>query len=201
MAQIVLSDYECEQGLLPDLCMFCGAPATRDVLRKFSWHPKWVWILVLASWLIALILAMVLTKRMTVRVPTCSEHEGVWRRRMWIVLGSFLGLAAFGVVAAVAVEHLNQQNNDLGGWICGGSGLLFVAWLIFVLVLSEQGVRPKVITKYEITLVGVSEEFAAALKEERRRDRAGELDYRTDRGRRPVRTQEEEDYDDRDYRD
>src|SRR6266851_3941179 len=90
MPSVKLSDYECERDMLPPVCMFCGNPATTRVRRNFSWHPGWVYILILVNLLITLVVALILTKKMTVRVPVCDEHEGYWRRRFAPLLGSFV---------------------------------------------------------------------------------------------------------------
>jgi hypothetical protein len=172
MARIKLSSYECSRNLLPGVCMFCGEAAAERKAKTFSWHPGWVWVLVLASPLIAFIVAVVLTKRMAVRVPVCAEHAGYWVRRNLILLGSF---AVVGILCLGGIMYMSSQppgpKDDLAGWICGGGIFLFLAWLIVAAVYSSKGVRPDEITDRYIRLTGVHEAFIDALEEDRSRDR------------------------------
>ncbi len=179
MANVKLSAYECRKNLLPKVCMFCGEPAVTRKQRNFAWHPPWVWILILAGILVAAIVALILTKRMTVRVPVCERHEGFWRRRNLVVGLSFLGVAVLEIVAiAISANQPQGQNNDLGGFVCVGGAFLFLAWLVVVAIYSAQGIRPTEITDRSIRLTGVNREFIEALEDDRERDRDEEDDYR-----------------------
>lgn len=171
MPKVRLSYRECKRGDLPEVCMFCGEPATARVKKTFSWHPQWVYILILVALLVALIVALVLTKKMTVRVPTCERHEGYWRRRTFTLVGSFLAVAGIGIgaIAFLASQGPNP-NDDMTGILCGGTALLAFVWLIVAAIYSSQGVRPNEITDDFIRLGGVHEEFVGALEEDRRRN-------------------------------
>jgi hypothetical protein len=172
MPTVKLSEYECRRGLLPGVCMFCGAPATTRVERRFSWHPSWVYLLILINLLVTLIVALILTKKMTVRVPVCDEHEGFWRRRMLILVLTFLLVAACCTAALVYLAYLPPAVNDeLTPWLCGGGVILFFAWLIVAAIYSSAGVRPTEITESFISLSKVHEDFVDALRDERARDR------------------------------
>ncbi|HVK11589.1 MAG TPA: hypothetical protein VM597_22650 [Gemmataceae bacterium] len=189
MARVRLSSYECSRNLLPDVCMFGGEPASERKPKSFSWHPGWVWVLVLLSPLIAFIVAIILTKRMAVRVPVCAEHAGYWFRRNLILVGSFALVSALGVAGVAYVSNQPPgPKDDLAGWVCGGGVVLFFAWLIAAMVYSARGVRPDEITDRNIRLTGVHEGFIDALEE----DRASDLDYRE----RDRYDDERDDYDD-----
>lgn len=60
MAHVRVVRHEAEQGLLPPVCVVCGAAATTMIPRKFGWRSKWriVWgvILVPASLIIAVLI-------------------------------------------------------------------------------------------------------------------------------------------------
>jgi hypothetical protein len=179
MPNVKLTDFECRKNLLPDVCMFCGRRAVDRKKRTFAWHPPWVWILILVGVLIAAIVAMILTKRMTVRVPVCNEHEGFWRRRNLVVGLSLVAVVVVEVVfIAVAASQPQGQNNDWGGLACGGGAVLFLGWLVLVAIYSQRGLRPTEITDRFIRLTGVNQEFIHALEDDRERDREEEDDYR-----------------------
>jgi hypothetical protein len=72
MALVRIARYEVDQNLLPSLCIRCGRPAELWKSKKFAWYPPWVLALILIGWGIPyIIVALVLTQRMTVRVPLC----------------------------------------------------------------------------------------------------------------------------------
>src|SRR5262249_9663675 len=69
MATVRLERDEVDNDSLPDVCMVCGAEATLRKRKSFSWHPPWVILLILISLWPYIIVALILTKRMTVRAP------------------------------------------------------------------------------------------------------------------------------------
>lgn len=182
MARLTLTDRD--DQTLPGICMFCGEAATKLVRRRFSRAPGWVWLFLVAFVVPAFLLAVALTRRATIRVPTCDWHAGAWQRRGWIDTGSLVLVVAFGTLASVVANFL--VGNRVGGYVCGGGALLFVGWIVMILILSTSGVRPTRIRRGEITLVGVHPLFVAA--------------YRDGLDAAPLpttRSQEEADYDDR----
>jgi len=172
MPTIKLSRYECSRDLLPSVCVFCGAPAVTRRKRRFSWFPGWIWLIILLSWLIGLILALVLTKSMTVRLPVCADHEGFWRRnKQFINIGSVAVFLVCAGLFAVVIVQKGEQANELAGWLCGGGAAFFFLWLIAVVVVLNKGVRAAEITDRSITLSKVHETFRTALLADRDRDR------------------------------
>src|SRR5262245_25380147 len=211
MPRVRLSKYECSRDLLPPVCAFCGAPAAGVRERKFSWHPSWVWVLIFVHVLVALIVALILTRRMVVRVPVCEQHSGYWSRRMGILTGSFLVLAALALAGVIYVQsEPPRQQDDLIGWLCGGGFIVFFCWVIFAAIYSTRGVRPAEITDRFIRLAGVHEDFVAALEADRDRDaderdrrvRFGDVrdDYDDEPEFPPPRGRDRDDYDDYDER-
>jgi hypothetical protein len=62
-------------AVLPPYCIKCGRPAEPNFFsRKFSWHPQWVYIFVLLALLLYVILALAISKRMTLQLPLCRRH-------------------------------------------------------------------------------------------------------------------------------
>jgi hypothetical protein len=191
MARLKLREYEARKGLMPEVCMVCGARAETWKSKRFSWCTPLAYLGLLAGLLPFLIIALVLTKYMTVRVPLCHQHTGHWSKRTWTIIGTFLAVMLLGI-AAVALMANQQPPNDEVGWACLGTvGLLFV-WLIAAAIIQSSAIRPSEITDSSITLNKVHPDFVEAMREERERDR----DNRRDRRRYDdVR----DDYDDEEY--
>jgi hypothetical protein len=62
-------------AVFPPYCLKCGRPAGPDFLRRqFSWHQSWIYAFLLIAILVYAILAAVLSKRMTLRLPLCAVH-------------------------------------------------------------------------------------------------------------------------------
>jgi hypothetical protein len=186
VANVSLGRYEIEEYDPPDACMKCGAPNTVVVNRTFAWTPPWVIITILAGLLIYVILALILTKRMSVRIPLCPEHKGHWTKRVLINLLCFLGILGF-LGLAIAASSSDDVSSAIATacWIVVLVG--FVAWLILAIVLQYTAIRPTEITDRSITLTGVSPGYVEALREER-----GD-DYDDDRPRRRRRRDDDDD--------
>jgi len=189
MAKVTLYDPEDLEYELPGVCMVCGHDATTYKARKFAWNPGWVYILLLAGLLPFIIVALLMTKRMTVDVPLCGRHRHHWLARQGLVLGSF-----FGLIALLFLVGALAPPRDVGVWI--GLVMLFgfIGWLVLAIVVNLGMIRPTQITEDMITLQSVSDEFKTALKEWRRE--ADERDQeREERDRRepPRRRRNEED--------
>ena len=164
-------------------CAWSAAPATTRPERTFTYIPGWVWVLFLVNLIVLIVIALVLMKRMTVRVPVCDEHRSHWSKRTFAVLGTLLAVVAISIGAFA--YFVNQQPPNDGGWICLGTfGLLFV-WLVAAGIIQSTAVRTTHITNEYIQLTKVHPDFVDALREERarireegggrRRDRYGDV--------------------------
>jgi len=199
MATVWLDESECTRdGNLPPVCLKCGADAHQTVRKSFSWCPGWVIVLILAGVLIWLIVAMILTKRMSVYAPLCDEHKGMFTRRalltaLLVVLS--LGSLAVGIAVPIILEGPGGRAPDWAGFtILAGAGLMLVL-LIAAAIVSKGGIGPNEITDRDIQLKGVHEYFVAALKAQRRAER-DERDRRRAE-RRDDEEDEDDEYDDR----
>jgi hypothetical protein len=183
---------------LPNVCMRCGADATNHKRKQFSWYPPWISVTVIASPIITIILAAILTKRRTVAVPFCDRHRSHWLMRGLLILFTLLGLIVVGVASYFIADAASTYNSDTPGIVCFLTFAVgFLAWLILVVIVQQGAIRPTKIDDYEMTLTNVSAEFADAYEQEldqrrgdRRVDRAVRERWDDRRGGR--------DYDDRD---
>ena len=174
MAHVWLADYECDRDWdLPPVCMKCGADAGTAVRQTFRWCPPWVHVLHVAGlvvWVVALVL---LTRRRTVRVPLCDRHAGhflVGKLNLyWLLLvGTSGGIAAlvYGLSAAEKPPPADWSPVLFAAIILVSAGALVGAAIV-----SQRLIRTREINEDEIRLICVSEEFVAALREQRRAER------------------------------
>jgi hypothetical protein len=145
---------------LPPACMSCGEPTDYYKEKRFTWHPPWINVLILAGWLPYLIIVLVLRKHMTVRLPLCETHRAHWFwynvSQIVVLVAFFVSMIGLGVLAGVL------ENRNMGGFICAAFalfGVVFLALAIALYVWSRQLVRPEEITDTSITLAAVSDEF------------------------------------------
>jgi hypothetical protein len=182
-------------GHLPAVCMCCGAPASTTKVKKMRWCPPWVGVLILAGLLPYVIVAVILTKRATVQAPLCEPHQGHWLNRLLLIWGSFflfglVGLA--GIIFAVNLPLPDRENAF--PFVCIGTIILLVIWLVIVIVCQNTVIRPREITDAEITLTGVCDAFVNAVEDAReerwarKRDRPRRWDEQDEDEPRPRQT-------------
>lgn len=155
---------------LPPVCMVCGAEATTTSRQTFRWHPPWVIVLIIAGLLIWAIVAIILTKTMTVQAPVCDEHKGHWFKRKLIGwLAVLLGLAAlFGGIVVMASVGNDPRYRDLAALGPLGGAVSMLLGLIVAVVAFRSAIRPLEISNDDIRLTGVHAEFIEAVREDRR---------------------------------
>jgi uncharacterized membrane protein len=161
---------------LPGVCMKCGAPSTTTKVMRFRWTPPWVYVLIFGGLLPYVIVASMLTKYQRVETTLCDRHKWYWRMfpvfvgLMFAAIG-VLGFVAF-ILAALLQPHSNRNDElPLSGFICFGTPLTFVAWLIAVMVMSLWRIRPEEISDVHIELSNVAAEFADAVEDQEYRRR------------------------------
>jgi hypothetical protein len=171
MAQIQLDRDEVGREQLPPVCMRCGQPSAIYKGKNFSWYPPWVIVLIVVALLPGAIVAMILTKRMTVWAPLCAAHKNHWLLRILLILGTLALVAALIIGSLVAASTISEQGgrhgDDLVGFVCVGGVILLVLWLIGLAVIQLTAIRPTEITDDTITLTGVSDAFVRAVEEDR----------------------------------
>ncbi len=187
MAIVRLTLDEAADGYLPETCLKCGQKAEHWVKKKFSWYPSWVWILLLAGVLPFAIVAAILTKRATVQAPMCAAHRRHWLIRTLVVALGLLGIFGLVVLLIVVSSAPRGQRNENLPAILGFTLVASVfAWIIALVILNLNSVRPQEITDYDLTLQGVSDQFADDFErcvEEEEKKEAARDDYDDDRPR------------------
>lgn len=193
MALLRLRDTETRARHLPEICMACGEPSADHIKKTFSWYPPWIGLLFLVGGIpLVVILALVLTKRMTVEVPVCERHRGYfWKRTLWICLALLIPFLAWAGVFAIAMAIVDRQDE---GSVFGFTCLAFVVIILLVIgiiaVVQSKAIRPKEITDRTISLVSVHAGFVDAW--ETHRDRGWDA-IDEPKGRRRDRGEDEDD--------
>jgi uncharacterized membrane protein YdcZ (DUF606 family) len=89
------------QGHLPAICARHGGPATESTSRKIHTKtPPWIYVVMLASPLIGVIVAMCVRKTVPGRIPACARCRTERRNYVLSVIGGWV--AAFAVLFAAA---------------------------------------------------------------------------------------------------
>jgi hypothetical protein len=197
MATIRLGRYEVEEYPMPTVCAKCGADAVVSPDKRFAWSPPWLGVLVLLGLLgivLYVVLALSLTKRMTVPIPFCERHRDYWRNRRFFIWGGLAVVVLFGIAAiALGVVLDDRQITDSAILVAVLSTVgLFLVWLISAAIVQSASIRTNEITDRAITITGLSGEFVDAVREARRgEEREEDEDDRPRRRRR--RADDEED--------
>lgn len=176
MTEITLSKSEAATGSLPKVCMISGAPADLWVEHTFRW-----WPIVQVGTGFSLLLEIVLfflSKKMRVRVPLAARHKHVFRNeRLAKYGGSLVLVVVVGLLLLMWITMISRHG--IGGLVDSGSMMSLVAVSAFLFIVTLAGFmaayvllalrvpRPLEITNDEISLVNVSDHFAAALAQQR----------------------------------
>lgn len=174
MAIVRINRREAEDDLLPRICALTGEPTDDFKQKAFAFTPRWTGFLILLGLIPYVIVAMLLTKRMTVRLPLVREKHGHWLKMQLFILGGIFLTLILGCGGALIAG--NKDTQIVGAVLGIGGVVLFVVVLVAAIVLQQRMIRPLEITDREMRLAGVHEKFKEALdamKEERyeRRER------------------------------
>jgi hypothetical protein len=167
MATVRLTRREAEHGNLPAACMCCGEPTTLWKTKKFSWQPSWVIATVMAGLLPYVIVSLILTKRMTVRVPLCADHQNHWFKRVAFNLCYLIFIVGLLVGSFAIPELLDvslQTRDAITGAICIGTVVTLLAWVVINIIVEARMVGVKEITDCGITLKNVHLRFFDAVQ-------------------------------------
>jgi hypothetical protein len=156
---ICLSRTNCERGLLPPVCAYCGQSAIVSVIHRFSWNSREI--------LIPLIGFYTETLYADAAIPLCDRHKNHWRNRSWAGLGGFVCLIVLIIGGLFLLSLIPPDEKELRRWVflcmlvIGVVGL-FVG-LIAAVIAHSTRMRAKEISEQSITIVGVSDAFVQAV--------------------------------------
>jgi hypothetical protein len=169
MASIQLSRYEAEEGDLPDVCMYCGEPATERKRRRFISHPLWVYLLLPWGYVLYAIVAAILTEHIRCYTLFCPRHKNYWLVRNLYVWGSLVLILILLIGGFILAGSLSSQvspstQDILFGSCCIGSVVLLLGWLISIPISQVTAIHPANATEYHLTLKRVSPAFVEAVR-------------------------------------
>lgn len=138
----------------PDCCVRCNAPAEGYRKRvRLRWHAPLWYVLVLVQPMVYLIVALIVSKSVTLDLPLCERHRA--RRRLGaIILWVSLLVMICGVVASAGTNN---------GAYAGIGALIFFILLIVGVVLLPIVQPVKIDDMQRAWLKRVSPEFLEPL--------------------------------------
>jgi hypothetical protein len=139
---------------LPPRCVKCNADADEPTKsRKLYWHHPGIYLLILASILIYIIVALVVRRSAEVAPGLCAEHK---RKRFNGILISWL------IVIAAFILPFALQSTDYVGAGVAISVLMFLGAILFGIARGRV-VYAKRIDDEEVRLGGCKEDFLDSL--------------------------------------
>lgn len=149
-----------KMAMLPDVCIKSNQPADGYRLkRKLSHHHPAIALAVLVNVLLYIILAAILSKRVTVMIGLSPRWRAIRKRRIlisWIGGLAGLGLMIFGLVTLDGP----QRNNGAGG-ILAVLGIVAMVGFLFYGLLSARMISAKKIDDEYIYIKGAHPDFLA----------------------------------------
>jgi len=145
----------------PDRCVKCNAPAEGYRLKRaLSWHSPLLYLMIVFPGLLFyVIVALIVRKTASIRVPLCRRHRAARRRDIAIGwLGSLAGIAIF--IGTLAVADSLSRSAAIG--LAFGGIMLLLAAMIYG-SLRARIVVPTRIDESMVWLKGIGAEFLAAL--------------------------------------
>jgi len=142
-----------KQAQLPPQCIKCCAPADGPPLkRKLTWHPGWVYLLILPGLLIYAIVALSIQERATIYVSLCEKHRASRRMHLLIAWGIFIAsIACFFVAANVGGRDAPVY------WVLAGVFGILIA--LGYSLYNSRVVTPFKIDQQYVYLKGICPQF------------------------------------------
>jgi hypothetical protein len=166
MASLTLDRDECAEGFLPPVCVRCGEAATGTRSQTFQWSPPILFLLFFVCTPLCILLFLLLRKRMTVALPLCDRHRGMWVRRQIAMVAGILSMVAgiwVGATFGREIDRLLHFDSTTPIAIFGG----VMAGVLLVGIAGFGAIRATRITTDTITLKGVSPAFAETVEQYR----------------------------------
>lgn len=103
-----------KQAVLPDRCVKCNQPAGgRRRKRSLSWHHPGYFLLVLASVLVYVIMALVVRQTAKIEIGMCEIH----RRKRWQAIATSWLLVLIGILAIFGGGSLIDAPAKILAWL------------------------------------------------------------------------------------
>lgn len=139
---------------LPASCVKCGQPAHVPWVKKFAWHHPAILLVVLINILIYAIVALIVQKKMELKVPLCDFHH--MERKRWIIIG---WLCVIGCIPAGMITSMVLNFEDWIGFLVGL--VTFFACVVFFNMANL--IRPTKIDEHGAEFKGAGEAFLSQL--------------------------------------
>ena len=187
--EVTLFNSECRRGVLPEVCVKCGAGTRRVKRMMFDWTPAGIYLVCLYGLLGMLTFGT--RKRRTAFLPLCDRHghfPAAWGLIFMLsgMLTVFLCLLAF-----FAMVDYHGPGSDYARAAIGVTALVVVVTgAVAGFAIGRSDIRAVEITETRMVLTHVHLDFIDALEDDRDRDD----DYYEARraGRRPGRDRSDE---------
>ena len=168
--EVTLFNSECRRGVLPEVCVKCGAGTRRVRRTLFIWTPRWVY----ALWLLGplgMLMTIGATKRRTVFLPVCSGHRSFFSFRAPLYMVCGMLWAFIGFLAIVSMEDYHGPGSDYARAAIGVTALVvLVAGMVAGFAVGKRDIHAVEITETRLVLKHVHLDFIDALEDDRDRD-------------------------------
>ena len=140
-------------GLLPNRCVKCNAPAdAKPYNKRYYWHhPAW-YLLILVALLIYAVVALCIRKDMKLVIPMCRQHRQKRTINTFIWVGALL-LSLVLLVAAIALES----------GVIGLAALFFLLGGVIYGAVVSQLLKPQFMDDYLGKFSGASPAYLRTL--------------------------------------
>jgi hypothetical protein len=146
-----------QPATLPPLCVKCGNPADgKPVEKTFYWHNPAIYLTILLGALVYVVVAMVVRKRIRVRVPLCAQHAQ--RRGTFVMLACVLPL--IGIADAVILPQF-----DVDGGLVALLAVALVLAGIIIWASVANPIRPTFIDQSHGDFTGFNSAFLQKIPE------------------------------------
>ena len=141
-------------SVFPDRCLKCNAPTNGKLMRRtLYWYPPWVIIVLIASVLIGLIVAMIVRKTAVVEIGICDAHRK--KRIRNITIGTVLMIAC---LILLIISAINESGIgaifSLVGFIAG------IVFLVMARLLTVQKIDDN-----HVWIKGACQPYLSSLQE------------------------------------
>jgi hypothetical protein len=153
-----------KNAILPDRCVKSNEPAAGKIRRNLSWHPSYVYFIIILNIIIYAIVASLVSKKATVYIGL--SETWIRKRRNAILIGwmlPLLGVVLF-VISLIILTEPHGNTDPVFGFGILGSIVLILGGAIYGIIASQL-VSPTRITDRFVWLRGVHPEYIESLPE------------------------------------